>query len=322
MAHLLGDLLDVSRITRGRLTLRRERLAVATFIEQAVEIARPVMDARGHVLSVTLPPQSVMVDGDLTRLAQIFSNLLINAAKYTDHGGHLALTAVLDGHQLRVQVQDNGIGIAADQLTHLFEMFSRGEPVLARSQDGLGIGLALVRGLVTLHGGEVSASSPGLHRGSEFTVRLPLATTAPAAPVPLKPVDPMAGPVAGLRVLVADDSRDIAESLQMLLTMDGFDVVVAFDGEQAFEQAQALRPDIALLDLGMPKLNGYQVARRIRDQPWGARMALIAQTGWGHESDRLRTREAGFDHPIVKPVDPTTLSALLGTLVGAARSRP
>ncbi len=289
MVHLLEDLLDVSRVAGGRLTLRRERLDLVTFIEQAVEIARPVIDARHHALSVVLPPQPVDVDGDLTRLAQIFSNLLINAAKYTDPGGRIGLTARLDGDHLLVTVADNGNGIAADRLTDIFEMFSQGEPALTRSQDGLGIGLWLVRALVTLHGGEVLARSAGRLQGSEFSVRLPLPAAPPAAAAVLDPAEPVtgaqAGTAAGLRVLVADDSHDIAESLEMLLTMDGFDVVVAFDGEQAFERAQALRPEVALLDLGMPKLNGYQVAQRIRDQPWGAHITLIAQTGWGDPSD-------------------------------------
>ena len=264
----------------------------------------------------------MVVDGDLTRLAQIFSNLLINAAKYTDPGGRIALSAALLGDQLRVTVADSGIGIAADHLGHIFEMFSQGEPALARSQDGLGIGLSLVRGLVALHGGEVSAHSDGSGQGSAFTVCLPLAAWVPATPLAPKPVEPMVGSSAGLRVLVADDSRDIAESLELLLTMDGFDVVLALDGEQAFEQARVLRPDVVLLDLGMPKLNGYQVAQRIRDQPWGAQMTLIAQTGWGHASDRQRAREAGFDHHLVKPVDPLALSALLASVAGKARPTP
>ena len=327
MAHLLEDLLDVSRIARGRLTLRRERLSVATFIEQAVEIARPVIDARGHVLSIALPPQPVAVDGDLTRLGQIFSNLLINAAKYTDHGGRIALTAVTDGDQLLVTVVDNGHGIAADRLGHIFEMFNQVEPALARSQDGLGIGLSLVRALVTLHGGEVSARSAGRQQGSQFSVRLPVAAALSESTPLADGIEPSAqaavtGKSAGLRVLVADDSRDIAESLEMLLTMDGFEVVVAYDGEQAFALAQAQRPDVALLDLGMPKLNGYQVAERIRNQPWGGQMTLIAQTGWGHAADRQRTREAGFDHHIVKPVDPTSLTALLCEVAGKARPAP
>lgn len=322
MAHLLEDLLDISRITCGRLTLRLQPVSAATFITQAIEIARAVIDARGHVLSVTLPPQPLMVDGDLTRLAQTFSNLLINAAKYTDPGGRLALTAALDGDRLRVTVADNGIGIDADHLAQTFEMFNQGAPALARSQDGLGIGLSLVRGLVTLHGGEVSARSGGLRRGSPFTVLLPLAPGAGPAFAEPPRVAAAAAPAAGLRVLVADDSRDIAESLQMLLSMDGFEVVIAFDGEQAFERAQAQRPDIAPLDLGMPRLNGYELARRIRAQPWGAQMTLIARTGWGHASDRQRSHEAGFDHHIVKPVDPAALMALLGSLDIPRRRAP
>jgi len=257
-----------------------------------------------------------MVDGDLTRLAQIFSNILINAAKYTNPDGSIGVTVERQANEVVVKVSDSGIGIAADHLVRVFDVFSRGESSLVSSHDGLGIGLSLVKGLVELHGGQVTAGSPGLGQGCEFTVRLPLLLDAPhaaAAPVPRGASD-KAQRKPGLRVMVADDSRDIADSLELVLSQDGFEVVVAYDGEQALERAERLRPEVALLDLGMPKINGLDVARRIRLQPWGARMTLIAQTGWGQESDRQRTREAGFDHHIVKPVDPEALSKLLNDL--------
>jgi len=316
MAHLLEDLLDVSRIAQGRVTLRREPLQVKTFIERAIEIARPSIDGRQHTLTVSVPSQPWMVDGDLTRLAQIFSNLLINAAKYTDPGGRIGLTVERQANEVVVEVSDTGIGIAADHLGRVFDVFSREESSRVSSPEGLGIGLSLVKGLVELHGGQVTASSPGLGQGSEFTVRLPLAVgVANVAASPL--TSPLSGKPQGkprLRVMVADDSRDITDSLEMVLSHDGFEVVVANDGEQALERAERCRPDVMLLDLGMPKVDGFDVARRIRMQPWGAGVTLIAQTGWGQASDRQRTQEAGFDHHVVKPVDPEVLSKMLSDL--------
>ncbi len=313
MAHLLEDLLDVSRITQGRLVLRREVLDASHFIEQAIEIAQPLITDRGHALSVVLPEQPCTVEGDLTRLAQIFSNLLINAAKYTPDGGRIELLVQPLAGELQVEVRDNGAGIAREQLAQVFEMFSRGASSLVSTQDGLGIGLSLVKGLVGLHGGRVQASSQGPGLGSAFTVHLPLAHAsarpAVASATMQRAMPPAPGPT--LRILVADDSADIADSLQLLLGMEGYEVKVAYDGEQALALAAEFRPDVALLDLGMPRMSGYELAQRIRAHDWGARMTLIAQTGWGHDADRQRTREAGFNHHIVKPVDPNSLSELL-----------
>ncbi len=321
MAHLLEDLLDVSRITQGRLVLRREVLDASHFIEQAIEIAQPLITERGHALNVLLPEQPCAVEGDLTRLAQIFSNLLINAAKYTPDGGRIELSVRPLAGELQVAVRDNGAGITREQLVNVFEMFSRGASSLVSTQDGLGIGLSLVKGLVELHGGRVQASSQGPGLGSAFTVHLPLAH-ASARPAVASPATPSAEPPAAgpaLRILVADDSADIADSLQLLLGMEGYEVKVAYDGEQALALAAEFQPDVALLDLGMPRMSGYELAQRIRAHAWGARMTLIAQTGWGHDADRQRTREAGFDHHIVKPVDPNSLSELLH---GLARRLP
>jgi CheY-like chemotaxis protein len=323
MAHLLEDLLDVARVTQGRLVLRREALDVGRFIEQAIEIAQPVIEARGHALSVRLPQQALMVTGDLTRLAQIFSNLLINAAKYTPEGGRVELTAETEAGELVVTVRDNGTGISSEHLAHVFEMFSRGASPQVHAQDGLGIGLSLVKGLVDLHGGRVGARSAGLGQGSEFQVHLPLAAQpAPAAgTAAAAPAAPAPAPSATLRILVADDSADIADSLQLLLRLEGFDVAVAYDGAQALALAEAFRPHVALLDLGMPRVDGYELARSIRAQDWGVHMTLIAQTGWGHDNDRQRTREAGFDQHIVKPVDPEVLSEILRGVAAGALAR-
>ncbi len=323
MSRLLEDLLDVSRLTRGQFALRREPLALDAVVDQALEIAQPLVDAYGHALAVALPPGPVRVDGDLTRLAQVFSNLLINAAKYTHPGGRLALTIEVQDDEVEVRVSDNGIGIAAEQIPHIFEMFAQGQPAIDRSQGGLGIGLSLARGFVEMHGGRISAHSPGIGQGSEFVVHLPLAPAPEdgvASAPPASGATSPAPPPAGCRVLVADDLRDSADSLAILIGAMGHEVRVAYDGEQAFQVAAEFRPDIALLDLGMPKLNGFDLCRRIRDEPWGRSMRLVAQTGWGQVEDRRRTAEAGFDRHIVKPVDPAALEDLLRALAPAAVS--
>ena len=312
MTHLLEDLLDVSRITRTKLMLRREPLELAKVIEQAIETAQPFVDEAGQALTVTLPPAPVVLNGDLTRLAQVISNLLINAAKYTAAGGNIGLTAQREAGAVLIKVKDNGIGIAAEHLPHVFEMFGQVRSALEHSQGGLGIGLSLSKGLVEMHDGEIRAYSKGLGKGSEFVVRLPVASALPA---PAEPAADRSAPAAKkYRIVVADDLRDSADSLQLLLQAMGHEVQVAYDGEQALGAVEAFAPDLAFIDLGMPNVNGYQACRRIREQPWGQRVVLIALTGWGEENDRRRTREAGFDHHVVKPLDPTTLEALIDTL--------
>jgi CheY-like chemotaxis protein len=324
MARLLEDLLDVSRLTRGQFALRREPLALHAVVEQALEIARPLVEEYGHELAVGLPAEPVRVDGDLTRLAQVFSNLLINAAKYTPPGGRLGLAMAVLGDEVEVRVSDNGIGIAAEQLPHVFEMFAQGPSAIERSQGGLGIGLSLAKGFVEMHGGRIGAHSAGIGKGSEFVVRLPLARAATVAaagePPPTGGDD--AAPASRCRVLVADDLRDSADSLALLLGAMGHEVRVAYDGEEALRVASEFRPDVALLDLGMPKLSGFEVCRSIRRADWGAPMRLVAQSGWGQESDRQRTAEAGFDHHIVKPIDPDLLGELMRTLAPGAPSAP
>jgi PAS domain S-box-containing protein len=279
MARLLDDLLDVSRITRGKLDLRRERVDLAAVVAAAVETSRPLIDAGGHELTVALPADPIALHADPVRLAQVFANLLNNAAKYTEPGGHIRLSAERAGGEVVVAVTDDGIGLSADMLPRLFHIFSQAESALGRAQGGLGIGLSLVRGLVELHGGTIEARSDGPRRGSTFVVRLP-AAPGRAAPEPAPPAA-AAGP--RWRVLVADDLRDAADSLALVLQLMGHEVRTAYDGEQAVAAAAAFRPDVALLDLGMPKVNGYDACRRIREQPWGRHMRLVAVTGWGQD---------------------------------------
>jgi PAS domain S-box-containing protein len=311
MAWLLEDLLDVARITQGKLELRRERSALSKVIETAVEAARPLIDGKRHVLAIELPPSDVEIDADPLRLAQVISNLLTNAAKYTDAGGRITLAARVAPPNLLVSVRDSGIGIAPSALRSIFEMFSQVADTLHRSEGGLGIGLALVKGLVELHGGSIEARSDGPGRGSEFIVHLPLpiGTTAGADDEAAQHGRP--APRAGRRVLVADDNRDAADSLGLILGMGGHEVRVAHGGREALELAAAFRPDVVLLDIGMPDLNGYETARALRAAPGGERLELIALTGWGHPDDKRRAAEAGFDRHLTKPVDPGELEELL-----------
>jgi two-component system CheB/CheR fusion protein len=310
MARLLDDLLDISRITRGRLELRRGRIGLAGIVEAAVETARPLLDARRHALHVSLPEPPPDLDADPVRLAQVLANLLTNAAKYTDPGGHVELRATVVAGEVRIAVRDDGIGIAPEALGRVFEMFSQVTAALDRSEGGLGIGLALVRGLVELHGGRVEARSEGLGRGSEFVVVLPLPPAMPAAPDTTAGAGVAARP-ATRRVLVADDNQDAAESLRLLLELAGHEVRVAHDGPGALEAAAEFRPDAVLLDIGMPGLNGYEVAARLRAFDWGAAPVLVAITGWGQEHDRRLALDAGFDHHLTKPIDPDLIEPLL-----------
>ncbi len=291
MVLLIDDLLDVSRITRNNLPLRKERLELATAIQSAVESIRPLLEAAGHELTVALPPEPVHLDADPTRLTQIFSNLLNNAVKYTDAGGHIRVAAETEGSEVVVSVRDSGIGIAAEHLPHVFEMFSQVTPALERTAGGLGIGLALVRGLVELHGGKVVARSAGLGHGSELIVRLP-AATAPAS-APTQPgSEPLSPSGAQRRILIADDNLDSTEALGMILTHLGYRVQTAHDGLAAVQAAATFLPEVALLDIGMPELNGYEAARRIRQLPGGWDMVLVAVTGWGQDEDKRQAREA------------------------------
>jgi PAS domain S-box-containing protein len=315
MSRLLEDLLDVSRYSRSQLTLRRDVLDVANMISHAIEIARPWIDQGGQTFEVTLPPEPIVINGDLTRLAQVISNLLINAAKYTGSDGHIQLSALNEADDVIVIVKDDGIGIAAEHLPRVFEMFSQVSSAKIHSHGGLGIGLSLARGLVEMHGGRLSAHSAGLGKGSEFVVQLPLPNATSTYESSTADMERNPSTVGKCRILVVDDSRDSADTLTMVLQSSGHEVYTAYEGEQAILMAQKFRPGVALLDLGMPGVDGYEVCRRIRAQPWGVGMLLIAQTGWGQEFDRRRTQAAGFDHHLVKPLD---LDVLDGQLRRAA----
>lgn len=310
MVHLVDDLLDVSRIGQGKLELRQEQVSLAAVVGNAVETSRPLIDRLGHELTVTLPPQAVLVDGDPTRLAQVFANLLNNAAKYMDRGGHIWLTAERQGSDVLVSVRDAGIGIAAEQLPRIFQMYSQVDSALGWSQGGLGIGLTLVKRLVEMHGGRIEARSEGPGKGSEFVVRLPAVGEA-AGPQSAGGVDEQAAQSSSLRILIVDDNRDSADSLGMLLRIMGSDTRTAYDGQEGVDLAGVFRPDVVLLDIGLPKLDGHEACRRIRKESWGKHTVLIAMTGWGQEEDRRRSHEAGFDHHMVKPVAPQELMKLL-----------
>ncbi len=310
MARLVDDLLDVSRISRGKVELRKERLELATVVSSALDTSRPLVEKWGHELAISIPPEPIFLDADLTRLAQVLSNLLNNAAKYTDHGGRISLTAEpQDGHVL-IRVQDNGMGIPPEMLSSIFDMFTQVDRTLERSEGGLGIGLTLVQRLVELHGGSVEARSEGPGKGSEFLVRLPLAAEVESPRPASGEAEERRAPVAR-RILVVDDNRDAADSLGMLLRMNGHEVQTAHDGLEAVGAAATFRPEIVLLDIGLPKLNGYEVARRIRERETGRDVVLVALTGWGQEEDRRRSSEAGFDYHLTKPVELDALKRLL-----------
>ena len=313
MARLVDDLLDMSRITRGKIELRKERVELAPIVHQAVEAVVAHYRSMHHELTVTLPPGPVQLEADPARLAQVIGNLLNNACKFTDKGGHVWLTVDQERDQAVIRVRDNGIGIAADDQSRLFGMFAQVDTSLERSRDGLGIGLTLVKTLVEMHGGTVQVHSEGLGRGSEFTIRLPVAA-ATARPSSRPAVREPIPPSVGRRILIVDDSEDGAESLAMLLQLGGHETYKAHDGQEAIKAAERLRPDAVLLDIGLPILNGYEVCRRIRREPWGKHLTIVALTGWDQEEDRHRSREAGFDAHMVKPVDHDELLRLLASL--------
>ena len=316
MVRLVDDLMEVSRISRGTIELRQERLDLGRLINTAVETSRPLIDRARHRLDLVLPAEPLCVLGDAVRLAQIFTNLLNNAAKYTDDDGQIEVTARRDRDQAVVSVRDNGIGLAPDEMPRLFEMFSQLASGAARSQSGLGIGLSLVKRLVQMHGGTIRAESEGLGRGSCFTVCLPLALQPDAQLSPNAGADPIDG-LAMQRVLVVDDNRDAAESLGILLSILGVEVQVAHDGPAALAAFASFSPQLLLLDLGMPGMNGFEVARRVRERPDGHTVTLAALTGWGQDRDREQTRAAGFDHHLVKPVDMAALQELLERAKGS-----
>ena len=320
MVRLIDDLLDVSRISRNKMELRRDQVTLQEIVAHAVETSRPLIEASGHQLEVRLPADPVMLDADITRMAQVLSNLLANSAKYTDAGGRIVLQGHRDDNDVVISVSDNGVGIEPAMLPHVFEMFSQAGAALERARGGLGIGLALVRGLVEMHGGHVSAWSEGPGRGSTFTIRLPLTprqspgsgSAAVGVPVPH---------ARSGRILVADDNQDAATSLARVLTLLGNEVRTARDGLEAIALVESFAPEIVLMDVAMPRMNGYDATRRIRALPNGRDIIIVALTGWGLEADRERSREAGCDGHLVKPVGLLELESTLDQLQ-SVRKRP
>jgi PAS domain S-box-containing protein len=311
MSRLLDDLLNVARITRGTLELRKSTVELTSVLGSAIEAARPFLDAKQHHLSVELPAEAPRLNADPIRLSQVFSNLLINAAKYTDPGGHIGVVASIEPAHLVVSVRDDGIGISKEMIPRLFEMFTQAQQTLDRSQGGLGLGLALVRGIVGLHGGSVCAHSDGANCGSEFTVRLPLGRVS--APTPN--ADASAPPdAAALKILVVDDNEDAAGTCTALLKLTGQDVRRACNGLEALVLAEAFRPRVVLVDIGLPDLSGYDVARSLRRSAWAADLVLVAVTGWGQEEDKPRALEAGFHYHLTKPIEPGALERLLRSI--------
>jgi len=326
LSRLVDDLLDVSRITRGKINLTKEPLEVTNLISRAVETTHPLIVERAHDLVIDVPDEPLRVLGDPTRLTQALGNVLSNAAKYTERGGRITVRVSREGPEVLIRVIDNGEGIPADLLPVIFNLFTQLERTSGHAQGGLGIGLALVRKLVEMHGGSVTAHSDGVGHGSEFVIRLPLQTpteqigevsdvhTNGSSNGPLDPSAQETGDRVKRRILLADDNNDALESLATLLQLGGHDVVTASNGALALECAERHRPEVMLLDIGMPLLDGYEVARRIRVQPWGRQITLVALTGWGQDSDRRRSREAGFDTHLVKPLDMDKLMDLLERL--------
>lgn len=309
ITHLVDDLLEISRITQGKLELRREHLDLAKVMLAAVESVGPLIRRQSHELIVNLPVDTILLDADPTRLTQMLLNLLNNAAKYTPAGGKIWLSAERSFNEAVITVRDSGIGIAPEHLDAVFEMFSQLAPALERSQGGLGVGLALVRGLAALHAGTVSAHSEGLGAGSTFEIRLPSLDVQAKPEAPTDAIN--SAQTRGHRILAVDDNEDAIATLAMLLRMHGHEVDVAADGAAALQQAGKFRPQVVLLDIGLPIMNGYEVARHIRSETWGQSMVLIALTGWGQADDKLMASEAGFDHHLTKPIDFDNLREIL-----------
>jgi CheY-like chemotaxis protein len=327
MVRLIDDLLDVARVSGDKLELQRHRIDIADAVRDAVETSQSLIHEARHTLTVMLPTQPVLVDADATRLCQVITNLLNNAAKYTSEGGHIRLSVEpSEPGWVEVCVEDDGRGLAPEMLPQVFQMFTQVDRQAGRSGGGLGIGLAIARKLTQMHGGDLHAASGGLGHGSSFVVRLPRASADIADAPPASSFDMQVlvadrqGQLrAGCRVLIADDNADAADSLNTLLRLMGCATWVAGDGVEALRLADSMRPDIGLLDIGMPGLNGHQLARQIRAQPWGRAIKLVAVTGWGQASDQQASADAGFDLHWVKPVDPAALDALIEG-VAAARA--
>jgi CheY-like chemotaxis protein/two-component sensor histidine kinase len=315
LTRLLDDLLDVSRIAHGKMTLHPAATDLREAVEAGVDASRPLIEHMGHALKVTLPAQPIVLRADPVRLAQIVSNLLNNAARYTPPHGAISLSAQRDGDLVEIVVRDNGIGIPAERRESIFEMFAQVDSSQPASAGGLGIGLALVKGLVALHGGTVEARSDGPGRGSEFRVRLPARVESAPAPAV---VPAQSGRATREAILVVDDHRDAAASLATLLELKGHEVIVAYDGAMSIAVAEEFRPQLVLLDLGMPGMDGYEVCREIRKRDWGRGIRIVAVTGWGQDEDRHNTSMAGFDEHLVKPITAEAVEQLCARLHDAA----
>jgi len=321
MSHLVDDLLDVTRITQGKIRLRKEKVELRAKMMRALETSRPPLEEAGHQITVSVPDEEVWVEGDRVRLQQIFENLLINAGKYTHPGGRIDISLGTEQGEAVVRIRDSGVGISAEMLPVIWEMFAQVNPAADQTQSGLGIGLSLARKLVELHGGRIEAASDGLGKGSEFTVRLPLTSPAAAEPALIQPAAAQKAEASSLarRILVVDDNADAADSLKMLLGIWGHEVEIADNGAMALERARAFAPELVFLDIGLPEMDGYEVARRLRAEAGSANAKLIALSGYGAERDHQRSKEAGFDLHLVKPVDPRNLPGVIASVFAEQR---
>jgi CheY-like chemotaxis protein/two-component sensor histidine kinase len=316
LVRLVDDLLDLNRITHDRIELRKSHVDLNRVIDQAVHASWSLAESAGLALRLTAHASPIYLNADAVRLTQVFDNLLNNSCKYTAPGGTITVTTERQGDEAIVTVADSGIGIPPDQLENIFDMFTQVDRSHDRSQGGLGIGLTLVKRLVQMHAGSIEARSAGEGKGSEFIVRLPIAVESSS----VRPAPSATAPLTNRRILIVDDNRDAATSLAILLKMSGNQIYTAHDGVDACLVAEEQRPDLVLLDIGLPTLNGYEVCRKLRAQPWGRSMVLVALTGWGHEADRRKSSEAGFDGHLVKPVDPAALGQLLASLTAQIES--
>ncbi|HTV79923.1 MAG TPA: ATP-binding protein [Steroidobacteraceae bacterium] len=318
MSHLLEELLDASRFARGEMELKKAAAELTVILGTAIEAARPLLDRKQHTLAIRLPDDAVRLWADSPRLVQVFSNLLVNAAKYTDPGGRIELQAIREGDHVRIAVRDSGIGISQDMMPRIFTLFAQDSINGSRSEGGLGIGLALAQGIVRLHDGTIEASSDGPDTGSEFVVRLPLGTP-PDEPITPTENEPR-GAGNGLRVLVVDDNKEVADTCAMLMDLSGHKVQCAYTGVSALEIAEQFRPEVILTDIGLPDIDGHAFARRVRETQWGRAAVLVAVTGWGEAELRQQSVAAGFAHHLTKPVDPKTIESLLRDIeAGAGR---